>query len=82
MYSGGRLWKEDLEGYGVFVILGCNTPLLLESYRATTSRNGDAETLLPCHTVVGVAYVHDYMYGRALEELDDGLFTTRILDIV
>lgn len=82
MYSGGRLWKEDLDGYGVFVILGCNTPLLLESYGVNTLKNGDAETLWPYHTVVGVAYIHDYMYGRVSEELDNGLLATRTLDVV
>ncbi|KAE8443190.1 hypothetical protein EG329_002289 [Mollisiaceae sp. DMI_Dod_QoI] len=80
MYSGGRLGKQDLGEYGIFVILGCNTPLLLEICRFPS--NDNAGMRWPYYTVVGVAYVHDYMYGRVLGELDNGMLTLETLDLV
>ncbi len=80
MYNGGSLCKQDLVEYGIVVVRGCNKPLLLESCKFPFIDN--VEIGWPCHTMVGVAYVHDCMYRRLLGELDNGMVTLETLDLV
>lgn len=61
-------------------MLGCNTPLLLEIYKFLSAQGAEALSL--CHTEVGIVYVHDYINGRALEDVDSRLLTIGTLDLV
>lgn len=77
--DGGRLFlsRSPRSGDRVCVIFGCNTPLLIRPYKHATR-----ETLFDRCTIVGPAYVQDYMYGKALEELDSGKLALQTFHIV
>ena len=85
----GKRWLFETDGgklgianYGaevgdyVCVILGCNMPMVMREHRMRTA-DGRVEAQLH-----GAAYLHEYMQGNAIEELDTGQLTLETIDFV
>ena len=87
--EAGKRWLFETDGgnlgvanYGaevgdcVCVILGCNMPMIMREHRM---RKVDGRVEAQLH---GAAYLHDYMQGKAIEELDTGQLTLETFDFV
>lgn len=87
--GAGKRWLFETDGgklgvanYGaevgdyVCVILGCNMPMIMREHRM---RKVDGRVEAQLH---GAAYLHDYMQGKAIEELDTGQLTLETFDFV
>ena len=85
----GKRWLFETDGgklgvanYGaevcdyVCVILGCNMPMIMREHRM---RKVDGRVEAQLH---GAAYLHEYMQGKAIEELDTGQMTLETYDFV
>ena len=85
----GKRWLFETDGgklgvanYGaqvgdyVCVILGCNMPMIMREHRM---RKVDGRVEAQLH---GAAYLHEYMQGKAIEELDTGQLTLETYDFV
>ena len=77
--DGGRLgvanYGAEVGDY-VCVILGCNMPMIMREHKV---RKGDERVEAQLH---GAAYLHEYMQGKAIEELDIGQLTLDTFDFV
>jgi hypothetical protein len=77
--DGGRLGIANhsaMAGDYVCVILGCNMPMIM---RECEKRKGDEFVQAQ---LCGPAYMHEYMQGKAVEELDIGQLTLQTVDFV
>jgi hypothetical protein len=77
--DGGRLGIANhsaMVGDYVCVILGCNMPMIM---RECEKRKGDEFVQAQ---LCGPAYMHEYMQGKAVEELDIGQLTLQTVDFV
>lgn len=77
--DGGRLGVANygaMVGDYVCVILGCNMPMIM---REREMRKGDEFVQAQLY---GAAYMHEYMQGKAIEELDTGQLTLETFDFV
>ena len=85
----GRRWLFGTDGGGlgvanygailrdyVYVILGCNMPMIV------TKRKMRKGSELVQAKLKGPAYVHGYMQGKAIEELDTGQLTLETFEFV
>lgn len=64
----GLVGEEALEGDMICILFGCSLPVVL---RLVSDR----------FVYVGEAYVDGYMWGRAIEEFDDGAYKARTFEI-
>ena len=77
--DGGRLGVANygaMVGDYVCVILGCNMPMIM---RERKMQKGDESVR---GQLYGAAYMHEYMQGKAVEELDTGQLTLETFDFV
>lgn len=60
--------QQDVKpGDHVIVVLGCNMPMVMRETQQRSLSGENAKGVL-----YGTTYVHEYMYGRAAEEIDSG----------